>query len=87
MKSKEWAKFELEFIYSNSEFKVNEDFEYASTSGLISKEKPKISNITFAILPFYQKKILNLNGHPVYFRIYTTLHETVRNGSFQHKNA
>ena len=33
-----------------------------------TKEKPsKKSNITFAILPFYQKKILKmkLNGHPL----------------------
>ena len=38
----------------------------AGTSGLMhTKEKPsKIANVTFAILPSYQKKILKLNGHP-----------------------
>ena len=37
-----------------------------------TKEKPsKISNITFAILPFYQKKkIVKLNGDPQYFGIH-----------------
>ena len=76
--SREWVKFVLEcilqiFIYSNSKFKVtykNADFEchYIRTH---TKQKPsKISNIKFSILPFYQKKILKLNGHPEYFGIY-----------------
>ena len=63
-KSKEWAKLELQclpliFIYSNSKCKVtckNTDFErwYIRTH---AKDKlSKISNITFAILLFYQKK-------------------------------
>ena len=78
-KSKELAKFELEcllpiFIYSNSKFKatcksVAFECRYIRTH---TKEKPsKISNITFAILPSYQKKkILKLNGHSEYFGIY-----------------
>ena len=69
-KSKELECLILIFIYSNSKFKVtckNEDFECQYTT----KEKPsKTSNITFAILPFYQKKIFKLNGHPEYFGIY-----------------
>ena len=64
VKTKEWAKFELEclllliFINSYSKFKVTckkADFEcrYIRTH---TKEKPsKISNIAFAILTFYQK--------------------------------
>ena len=36
-----------------------------------TKKKPsKISNITFAILPFNQEKMLKLNGRPEYFGIY-----------------
>ena len=36
-----------------------------------TKEKPpKISNIAFAILPFFiSEEILKLNGHPEYFGI------------------
>ena len=63
-KSTGWTKFELEcllliFIYTHSKFKVtykNADFgcQYTRTH---TKEKPsKIFNITFAILPFFQKK-------------------------------
>ena len=87
-KSKEWAKFELKcllimiFIYSNSKFKVT--CKTRTLNAGISGLKPKrysISNITFAILPFYQKntqtewsshryKHVYLIGHPKYFRIY-----------------
>ena len=77
-KSTEWSKFEsdcllLIFIFSNSNFKVtskNEEFEcrYIRTH---TKEKSfYIFNITFAIMPFYQEKILKLNGHPEYFGTY-----------------
>ena len=70
-KKEKKKKIELEcllvkFIYSNSKFKVTckkGDFEcrYIRTH---TKEKPsKISNITFANLPLYQKKTLKLNGH------------------------
>ena len=63
-----WAKFELKcllllFIYSNSKFKVackTADFEYryiwTHTEG--KKKLSKISNITFAILPFSHKNKL-----------------------------
>ena len=33
-------------------------------------EPPKISNITFAILPFYQKKLIIPNGHSENFGVY-----------------
>ena len=34
------------------------------------EQSPKFFNITFAILPSYQKKMFKLNGHPEYFGIY-----------------
>ena len=72
------VRFELEcllliLINSSLEFKVtckNAELKcpYIRTH---TKEKPsKISNITFVILPSYQKRIFKLNGHPEYFGIY-----------------
>ena len=78
-KSKEWANFELEcllliFIYSNSKFKVtckNADFECWYIRIHTKEKSSKISNITLATLPFYQKKNTHiLNGHPEYLGTY-----------------
>ena len=41
------------------------------------RETIEISNITFAILPSYQKKILKLNGHPDTL-VSTALDEAIR---------
>ena len=54
------------------------------------KKASKISNTAFPILSFYQKKkILKLNGHPLYFENYYALltkPDALENG-IQHKNA
>ena len=59
------------FIYSNSKCIVtckNADFECQYIRAHTKERLSRISNIAFVILPFYQKKILKLNGHPE-FRI------------------
>ena len=70
------------FIYSTSKFKVtckNKNFEccYIRTH---TKEKPsKISDITFAIMPFYQKKKKYLNWMAILSTLEsTTLNKTIR---------
>ena len=67
-KLKEWAKFEVEcllliFSHSNSKPTLKSLFKRWT----YTKEKPLKF---FAILPFFKKKILNLNSHPKYFGIY-----------------
>ena len=73
-----WATFELEClllisIYSNSKFKVtckkNADFEFRFIRTRTEEISSKISNITFAILPFSCKNTLIVLA-PLYFGVY-----------------
>ena len=60
----------LSLTLKNAKFRVGESQVCNLRKTHSSVLKFLCPHITFAILPFYQKKIFKLNGHPEYFGIY-----------------